>query len=123
MSRTPTTAKDVPVIDKDNVLHFPTGMACRVIGDTKIYGRNRDCVFWLDEVFSNFESETPGGELNIETTPRELTTTEINWLKRIEAILRNGLPNSDKGVAETIGYAHSEIELLLESIDADWWMK
>ena len=54
---------------------------------------------------------------------REFTNTEFNWLKRIESILRNGLPNSDKGVAETIAHAHSEIELLLESIDEDWWMK
>ena len=54
---------------------------------------------------------------------REFTDTEFNWLKRIESILRNGLPNSDKGVAETIAQAHSELELLLESIDPDWWMK
>ena len=53
----------------------------------------------------------------------EFTETEFNWLKRIESILRNGLPNSDKGVAETIAHAHSEIELLLESIDEDWWMR
>ena len=54
---------------------------------------------------------------------REFSETEFNWLKRIESILRNGLPNSDKGVAETIAHAHSELELLLESIDPDWWMK
>jgi len=53
---------------------------------------------------------------------KEFTETEFNWLKRIETILRNGLPNSDKGVAETIAHAHSEIELLLESIDEDWWL-
>ncbi len=47
----------------------------------------------------------------------------VNWLKRIESILRNGLPHSDKDVAETIAHAHSEIELLLESIDEDWWMQ
>ncbi|MCH8867867.1 MAG: hypothetical protein IID58_13585 [Proteobacteria bacterium] len=47
----------------------------------------------------------------------------IEWLKRIEAILRNGMPTSDKGAAETIGHAYSEVELLLESIDQDWWMK
>ncbi len=49
--------------------------------------------------------------------------TEFNRLKRIEAILRNGLPHSDKDIAGTIAHAHSEIELLLESIDEDWWMK
>ena len=54
---------------------------------------------------------------------REFTESEFNWLKRIEAILRNGLPNSNKGVAETITHVHSEIELLLESIDEDGWMK
>ncbi len=52
-----------------------------------------------------------------------LNDTEFYRLKRIEAILRNGLPNADKGVAETIAHAHSEIELLLDSIDEDWWMK
>ncbi len=48
--------------------------------------------------------------------------TEFNRLKRIEEILRNGLPHSDKDIAETIAHAHSEIELLLESIDENWWM-
>ena len=33
------------------------------------------------------------------------------------------LLTDDKGAAETIGYAHSEIELLLESINENWWMK
>ena len=45
----------------------------------------------------------------------------IEWLKRIEAILRNGLPHTDRKIAGTI--AHAEVELLLESIDQDWWMK
>ncbi len=52
-----------------------------------------------------------------------VSDTEVNWLKRIEAILRNGLPHGDKDVAGTIAHAHSEIELLLESIDPDWWMQ
>ena len=107
----------------NDVLHFPTGLPCRAVGKTRIYGGNKACVDWLDETFSNFESEALGAELSIETTTREFTVTEINWLKRIEAILRNGLPASNKGAAETIGYAHSEIELLLESINEDWWMK
>ena len=47
----------------------------------------------------------------------------IEWLKRIESILRNGLPHSDKDIAGAIAHAHAEIELLLESIDQDWWMK
>ena len=51
------------------------------------------------------------------------TDAEFNWLKRIEAILRNGLPHSDRDVAGTIAHAHAEVELLLESIDEDWWMK
>ena len=54
---------------------------------------------------------------------REFTETEFNWLKRIESILRNGLPHNDKDVAGTIAHAHSEIELLLESINPDWWLK
>ena len=58
-----------------------------------------------------------------ETITQEFTVTEINWLKRIEAILRNGMPTSDKGAAETIGHAYSEVQLLLESIDEDWCMK
>ena len=49
--------------------------------------------------------------------------TEFDSLKRIEAILRNGLPHSNKDVAGTIAHAHAEVELLLESIDEDWWMK
>ncbi len=52
-----------------------------------------------------------------------VSDTEVNWLKRIEAILRNGLPHSNKDIAGTIAHAHSEIELLLESIDEDWWMQ
>ena len=83
------------------------------------------------DMFESFE-QTPRNLVNrsnqvlgepCETTAREFTVPEINWLKRIEAILRNGLPNSDKGVAETIAHAHSEIELLLESMDEDWWMR
>ncbi len=44
-------------------------------------------------------------------------------LKRIEGILRNGLPTDDKAEESTIKHAHSEIESLLESINPDWWMK
>ena len=47
----------------------------------------------------------------------------IDHLKCIEAILRNGLPRNDKDVAHTIAHAHAEVELLLESISPDWWMK
>ena len=54
---------------------------------------------------------------------REFSETEFNWLRRIESILRNGLPRDDKDVAGTIAHAHSEMELLLESIDEDWWMQ
>jgi len=56
-------------------------------------------------------------------TPVQGGGMNIEWLKRIEAILRNGLPHSDKNVAGTIAHAHAEVELLLESIDQDWWMK
>jgi len=115
----------------NDVLHFPTGLPYRVIGETKIYGRNKKSVDWLEKTFSSFERELPAEEkfdsdianLSIETHIRKLTDTEINWLKRIEAILRNGLPTSDKATAETIGHAHSEIEWPLESINEDWWMK
>ena len=61
--------------------------------------------------------------LDVPSQNQEFTDAEFNRLKRIESILRNGLPHSDKDVAETIAHAHSEIELLLESIDEDWWMK
>ena len=47
----------------------------------------------------------------------------LNLLKRIESILRNGLPTDDKSEVITIAHAHSEIELLLESVDENWWMK
>ena len=46
-----------------------------------------------------------------------LNDTEFYRLKRIEAILRNGLPHNDKDVAGTIAHSHTEVELLLESID------
>ncbi len=52
-----------------------------------------------------------------------VSDTRLEHLKRIESILRNGLPHDDKDVAGTIAHAHSEIELLLESIDEDWWMQ
>lgn len=52
-----------------------------------------------------------------------VSDTTFSQLKRIESILRNGLPHDDKDVAGTIVHAHSEIELLLESIDEDWWMQ
>ena len=47
----------------------------------------------------------------------------LSRLKRIESILRNGLPTDDEAEASTIAHAHAEIELLLESIDEDWWIK
>ncbi len=57
----------------------------------------------------------------------DMATTSLSdplaHLKRIEAILRNGLPTDDKAEANTITNAHSEIEKLLESINPDWWLK
>ncbi len=53
----------------------------------------------------------------------ELTDTAFNWLKRIESILRNGLPHDDKDVAGTIAHAHAMTEQALESNDRDWWLK
>ena len=50
-----------------------------------------------------------------------LNDTELYRLKRIEVILRNGLPHNDKDVTGTIAHSHAEVELLLESIDEDWW--
>ncbi len=47
----------------------------------------------------------------------------LTQLRRIETILRNGLPHSDKDIAGTIAHAHSEIELLLESIDEERWLQ
>ena len=49
--------------------------------------------------------------------------SSLSRLKRIERILRNGLPTDDEAEVSTIAHAHSEIELLLESIDEDWWMQ
>ncbi len=48
---------------------------------------------------------------------------DLTRLKCIEAILRNGLPHSNKDVAETIAHAHAEVELLLESIGPDGRMQ
>ena len=52
-----------------------------------------------------------------------LNDTEFYRLKRIEAMLRNGLPHNDKDVAGTIAHTHAEVELLLESIDEDRWVQ
>ena len=54
--------------------------------------------------------EETGSHTDDNVWVRDFTGTEFNWLKRIESILRNGLPNKEKGVAETITHAHSEIE-------------
>jgi len=45
----------------------------------------------------------------------------FDWLRRIESILRNGLPTDDKAEASTITHAHSEVEKALEDISPDWW--
>ncbi len=45
----------------------------------------------------------------------------FDWLRRIESILRNGLPSDDKAEASTITHAHSEVEKALEDISPDWW--
>ncbi len=44
-------------------------------------------------------------------------------LKRIESILRNGLPAEDEAEASTITHAHAEVEKALESINENRWMK
>ena len=114
------------------IRHFPSGMPYREVGDTKIIAKNDEMADWLAGMFGTFEQmpkqklvtscdEFSGDSCKI--LSREFTVTEINWLKRIESILRNGLPTSDKGAADTIGHAHSEIELLLESIDSNWCMR
>ena len=46
----------------------------------------------------------------------------FDWLRRIESILRNGLPTNDKAEASTITHAHSEVEKALEDISPDWWV-
>lgn len=47
----------------------------------------------------------------------------FDWLRRIESILRNGLPTNDKAESSTITHAHSEVERALEDISPDWWMQ
>ena len=47
----------------------------------------------------------------------------VNCLTRIESILRNGLPTDDEAEASTIAHAHSEVELLLESLGSDGWVQ
>jgi len=46
----------------------------------------------------------------------------FDWLRRIESILRNGLPADDKDEASTIAHAHSEVEKALEDVSPGWWM-
>ena len=116
----------------NDVLHFPTGMRYRQVGKTNILARDdqmADCLAGAVETFDqtlqlwDAKSCSEVADDLHETTAQDFTVTEINWLKRIESILRNGLPTSDKGAAKTIGHAHSEIELLLESIDPDWCIR
>ncbi len=52
---------------------------------------------------------------------QEFTGAVVNRLTRIESILRNGLPTDDEAEASTIAHAHSEVELLLESLGSDGW--
>ena len=47
----------------------------------------------------------------------------FDWLRRIESILRNGLPTDDKAEANTITQAHFEVEKALDDMFPDWWMK
>ena len=114
------------------IRHFPSGMPYREVGETTIIAKDDATADFLANMFETFERMPKGilvtscDEFSRESciTPKpEFSVTEINWLKRIESILRNGLPTSDKGAAETIGHAHSEVELLLESIDPDWCMR
>ena len=60
--------------------------------------------------------------LDVPPQSQEFTDVVVNCMRRIEAILRNGLPHSDKNVTETIEHAHSEVEKALEDISPDWWM-
>lgn len=59
--------------------------------------------------------------LDVPPQSQEFTDVVVNWLRRIEAILRNGLPHSDKDVAGTITHAHAEVEQALESIGPERW--
>ena len=72
----------------------------------------------IEVTFANTENKS--GENGV--VRQELVDAYVRRLNRIETILRNGLPTSDKGNSAIIAHAHSEIESLLESIDEDWWM-
>ena len=41
----------------------------------------------------------------------------LTRLKRIESILRNGLPTNDKAETSTITHAHAEVEKALEALE------
>jgi len=90
-----------------NIRHFPSGKPYREVGDTRIIAKTEVIADWLAGMFDVFESDD---------------TPDIHQrLKRIEQILRNGLPHNDKDVALTIAHAHAEIEQVLEAIDTDGW--
>ena len=54
---------------------------------------------------------------------QESADVVFDWLRRIESILRNGLPTGNKAEASTIAHAHSEVEKALEDIFPDWWQQ
>jgi len=64
----------------------------------------------------------PLDRLDVPSQNQECTDVAFDWLRRIESILRNGLPTNDKAEASTITHAHSEVEKALEDISPDWWM-
>ena len=95
-----------------SIRHFPTGLPYREVGETRIFAKDDATVNFLGGMFETFEqnpaadyprtTETSShvnedlakscpevAEDFCETITQEFTVTEINWLKRIEAMLRN----------------------------------
>ena len=112
-----------------NILHFPTGMPYREVGDTKIIARDDSMADFLAGIFKNIERHPEKNSSHDVTNFQDIslddqqTANILDQLIRIERILRNDLPHNDKDVAGTIAHAHAEIELALEVIDAEGWQR
>ncbi len=63
--------------------------------------------------------KAPKFGLDRDFNPQEDSINDVafDWLRRIESILRNGLPTDDKAEASTITHAHSEVEKALEALE------
>ena len=101
-----------------SIRHFPTGMPYREVGEARIIAKDDKMVDFLAGIFETFEQSSHKvptlGHFNGGSDESE------QWFRRIERILRNGLPHDDKDVAGTIAHAYAITEQALEAINPNW---